>query len=77
MKLFKDDNSIFVTLTEWTTTYGIYGIDGDGYLHDRREQFNPHKGKKAKVVAIERLNDRYCAVQISAWEEDKKEEVAV
>lgn len=73
MKIFRGDNSIFVTVTEWI----VNDIDSAGYYRDKREQFNPYKGKKAKVVAIERLNDRYCTVQISAWEEDKKEEVAV
>ena len=69
MKIFKEDNSIFVTLNEWIAN----DIDAAGYYRDKREQFNPYKGKKAKVVAIERLNDRYCAVQISVWEEDKKD----
>lgn len=69
--VWKDD-SIFITLTEWLAN----DIDTAGYYRDTRVQFNPYKGKKAKVIAIEPLNDRYCAVRIAAWEEDKKEEVS-
>lgn len=67
---FRKCESIFVTLTAW-----IPGrIDHDGFYRINREaDFPPvHQGKKAKVIGIEALNDKYCAVHIAAWEEDDR-----
>lgn len=63
-------DSIFVYPTEWL----VYRIDKDGYYRITKEadRHGQHQGKKAKVISIERLNDEYSAVRISAWYEDKK-----
>ena len=68
-------DSIFVYPTDWLVNM----IDKDGYFRINREadHHGQHQGKKAKVIAVEALNDTYSAVRISAWGEDKKEELAV
>lgn len=63
-------DSIFVYPTEWLVNM----IDMDGYFRINREADlnGQHQGKKAKVISVEALNDRYSAVRISAWKEERK-----
>jgi len=67
---FRKNESIFIAPTEWL----VNAIDVDGFFRINIEaDFPPvHQGKKAKVIAIEPLSDRYCAVQIADWEEENK-----
>ena len=67
---FRKDESIFIAPTEWL----VNAIDVDGFFRINMEaDFPPvHQGKKAKVIAIEPLNDRYSAVHIASWEKDER-----
>ena len=67
---FRKDESIFISPTEWL----VNAIDVDGFfLFNLEADFPPvHQGKKAKVIAIEPLSDRYSAVHIAAWEDDDR-----
>lgn len=62
------DDSIFVYPSEWL----VNDIDLDGFYRLKRGSDNRYVGKKAKVIGVEPLSERYSAVHIAAWVDDDR-----